>query len=150
MIDIKNEKLEIYKEYVVMSDSNSTKRNQSNAYFITILSGIFIGYSFILDKNILPDHGNLIQFAISILGLTICFAWRVNIISYKALSAAKFKVIHEMEEHLAFAPFTKEWQLIKKENKGYKNLTKTETLIPIIFLLPFAVLLINSIVIYFK
>lgn len=150
MIDLQNEKLEIYKEYVEMSDSLSTKRNQSNTYFITILSGIFIGYSFVLDKNIMSDHANLIQFATSILGLAICFAWKVNINSYKALSQAKFKVIHEMEEQLSFAPFTKEWQLIKSETKSYKQITKTEKLIPIIFLIPFIVLLINSIITYFK
>ena len=150
MIDIKNEKLEIYKEYVLMSDKHSVKRNQSNAYFITIISGIFIGYAYVLDKKILQEYANLIQFSISILGLVLCFAWKSNIISYKELSIAKFRVIHEMEKQLAFAPFTKEWEIVRKNNQKYKQITKTETIIPIICLIPFIALLINSFIVYLR
>jgi hypothetical protein len=150
MIDVKNEKLEIYKLYVHMSDLLSTKRNQSNVYFVTITSGILVAYSFILEKNILSEHTILIPFLIGILGLTVCFLWRTNIISYKILSQAKFKVIHEMEKDLAFMPYTDEWKQIQNEKSiHYKVLTTTESYIPFLLALPFFTLLIMAVMNYF-
>ena len=149
MAEKDTEKIELYKLYVGMSDNLGTKRNQSNTFFITLISGIFLGYSFILDKNILSEHKYIIQFIVGFLGTILCILWSINIYSYKTLSKAKFQVIHELEESLSFAPFTKEWQIIKKNYKNYKALSLTETIVPIIFLLAFFAILVNSIIIHY-
>lgn len=44
--------------------------------------------------------------------------WFVTVRYYQQLAKSKWAVIHEIEERLPYAPFTKEWQL-HKANKSF-------------------------------
>lgn len=45
--------------------------------------------------------------------------WFVTVRYYQQLAKAKWIVIHEIEEELAFQPFKKEWQLYKKNKDPF-------------------------------
>ncbi len=139
--------LEQYKIFVEMSDRVSTKRGQANMFYISLLSGIIIATSAIIEKKLFADFSTAINISTSVLGIIICFIWRRTIISFRALNTAKFKVIHEMESHLPFACYDKEWEYLNKgkQNK-YTQLTASEVYIPLLLTLPFIALLIYSVV----
>jgi len=151
MTDEQKTILEQYKLFVEMADRVSAKRGQANMFYISLLSGIIVAISAIIEKKLFVDFSTVINFSISLLGLIICFIWRRTILSYRTLNTAKFKVIHEMEIHLPFACYDKEWEyLIGDKKNKYTQLTASETYIPIILTLPFIALLIYSIILMFK
>ena len=49
--------------------------------------------------------------------LIVSSIWFVTVRFYQQLANAKWKVIHEIEGHLVYQPFKREWELYKK-NKG--------------------------------
>ena len=151
MTDEQKTILEQYKMFVEMADRVSTKRGQANRFYISLLSGIIIATSAIIEKKLFVDFSTLINFSTAILGLIICFVWRRTILSFRTLNTAKFKVIHEMESHLPFACYDKEWEYLTKDKTNkYTQLTSSETYIPILLKLPFVALFIYSIVSMFK
>ena len=74
----------------------------------------------------------------SALGIILCLAWMSNISAYKKLNSVKFKVIHELEEHLASRPFTREDHFL---NGDYK-LAKVEKYIPYLFILVYILIIV--------
>jgi hypothetical protein len=45
--------------------------------------------------------------------------WFVTVRFYKQLANAKWKVVHEIEVKLPYAPFTREWQLYKTQKHRF-------------------------------
>jgi len=73
-------------------------------------------------------------FVVPAAGVLVCITWLVLIRSYRNLNTAKFKVIHELEEHLPAALFDREWNHAQRgEGKAYKPLTHIEPYIPLVF-----------------
>lgn len=116
--------LEQWKTCVEIANSNTEKRGNSNSVFITINTALlaFIPFSLSL-KNIV----------LSVVGIIICILWIRTITSYKKLSKVKYGIINELEKQLPVAPFSIEWVKLKKE-ENYTNLTKTERVIPWLFI----------------
>ena len=132
-----NEIIEQYKLYVEMADRVSDRRAKANQFYMALLSGLLVVVSFVVNKDnqsAFVDYQEIIFLAIGILGLLICFIWNINIRSYRQLNTAKFKVIHELEEKLAYAGYTREWEFLGKgaEAKKYLQLTRVEAWVPII------------------
>lgn len=143
--------LEQYKIFVELADRTSTKRSQANMFYVSLMSGLIVALSAIIEKKLFVDFSVAVNFTISILGLMVCMLWRRTIISYKALNSAKYKVISLMEAQLPFACFDKEWEILGKgNNKRYRRLTAIETYIPVILSVPFFALLIYSITNFFN
>ncbi|WP_217899901.1 RipA family octameric membrane protein, partial [Nodularia sp. NIES-3585] len=71
-----------------------------------------------------------------------------NINSYKQLNSLKFKVIHEMETHLPFPCYAREWKVLKedKHRRRYLRLTSVEQYIPIIFAIPYLCLFVYALI----
>ena len=61
------------------------------------------------------------------------------------LNAAKFKVIQQIEENLPVSPFKDEWDELKR-NKRYKDGKKLETILPIMFMVLYAIAIIAILV----
>ena len=54
--------------------------------------------------------------------------------SHADLNRVKFKVIHELEQHLPAAMFTYEWRLAEEgQGKVYRAVTAIELWIPVLF-----------------
>jgi hypothetical protein len=80
---------------------------------------------------------------VSILGLILCVLWYINIQSYKQLNAGKFEVIRDIEQYLPYLCYSKEWKILGegKESKKYFQLTKVEQYVPLIFFIPYVLML---------
>ena len=60
-------------------------------------------------------------------------------------STAKFKVVHELEEHLPAALFDREWDHAQRgEGKAYKPLTHIEPYIPLVFVALYLILAVYA------
>ena len=145
-MDKKQELLEIYKLHAELADSVSKQRATANRFYILILSGLAVLFStFLQHKNGVPLGWLMIGFGV--FGLLLAVAWHGVIRSYRQLNTAKFKVLHELEEKLAYPFFKREWDLLAKgkDRKIYHQLTVVESRVPIIFGGCFAVLLVIGI-----
>jgi hypothetical protein len=140
--------LEQYKLYVEMADRVSSRRIQMASFYTSILSALLALLSITSNKDLFQGPQSFVLLTIAILGLCLCFAWAANINSYKQLNSLKFKVIHEMEAHLPFPCYDREWQILKedKNRRGYLRLTSVEQYIPLILSAPYFCLLVYSLV----
>jgi hypothetical protein len=127
--------LEQYKLYIEMADRISQRRALANTFFLTLHTGLFglaIGLAGASSGSIEFQAASL---AGSLFGLPFVYVWRRILSSYRQINAAKYLVIHELEEHLPVAPYRLEWE---KTGKGedprlYMPLTKVEGWVPIVF-----------------
>lgn len=138
--------LEQYKLYVEMADRISNRRAQTNRFYISLLSGLIALFSIVIGRNIFSDFQMIVFIVGSVLGLALCALWNINIRSYRQLNSGKFKVIHEMEQHLPFPCYDREWKILGegKENKKYLQLTRVEQYVPFILAIPYILLLVYS------
>ncbi len=130
-----NHLLEQYKLFVQMADNISERRSKTNTFFLSVNSFLLTALG-IFTKIVLDvDVGLWWLYVASIGGITFAITWYVLIRNYKKLNSGKFVVIHELEKELPTAPYTKEWNIIRKENDSkYQKLTNIESFVPIIFI----------------
>ncbi|MGB2842620.1 MAG: hypothetical protein WBC40_09135 [Halobacteriota archaeon] len=145
--DFQEHLLEQYKLYVEMADRISARRAQSNRFYISLLSALLALLSILINRNLWNNIQNAIFLAVAILGLALCFLWYVNINSYRQLNSGKFKVIHELEQHLPFKCYDREWQILGEgeERKKYLQLTHVEQFVPFVLAVPYLLLFVYSI-----
>ncbi len=140
-----------YKLYVEMADKLSARRNNSNLFYSSLLSGLLVILSLVFRENLLINITNyiFILLGVGIMGTVLCLSWFLNIRSYRQLNFAKFEVIHEMEQDLPYECYKKEWDLINQEEdfktRSYLRLTKIEQAVPIIFMILYSILIVFSI-----
>jgi hypothetical protein len=126
--------LDQYKMYVEMHDRISTRRNQANSFFISLLSGLLAIFSVSSNQGkggVSPAIG----LVVGLLGTVLCTLWNFNIRSYRRLVERKIQVILEMEKYLPFYCYGKESFLRQKDmvEKTYLRPTSIEQLTSIIF-----------------
>lgn len=126
---------EQYKLYVEMADKLSERRNVANTFFLT-LNTLIIGIAGFSYNNLLQLKYKSILIIPLIAVLSLSYAWRRLLVSYKQLNTAKFVVIGEYENLLPTRPYIEaEWKALGygKDPKLYKPLTDVENWIPVIF-----------------
>ena len=119
--------VEQWKTCVEMANSNSEKRSNTNSIFITINTALIA---------ILPFSLGTKGVVLSAVGIVICILWIRTINNYKKLSSVKYSIINEIEKQLPIAPFSAEWNRLKNE-ENYTDLTKTERVLPVVFIILF-------------
>jgi len=125
---------------VEMANSISQRRDTMNNTFVTLNLAIMAAVSIVWDiKSI------LILFA----GIVVCVLWLLFIRNYRQLNSAKFDVINSIEKRLPARPFCEEWEKLKN-NKQYKDGTKLEKWLPIMFIVLYIATVIIIIVIKLK
>ena len=146
--------LEQYKLYVEMADRISQRRDQSNRFYVTILSAL-AAVVVVITRFGVPVDGmspTVVFFAIGLFGIALSFIWRLNIKSYRVLNSAKFDVINEIEKQLPSRGYNKEWDLLKNPPPGrdrYLQLTRVEQRVPLIFIALFAALTLYALYLLF-
>lgn len=113
---------EQYKLYVNMANDISNRRESTNKFYISIISAIFGVTGYIYTYNVMISIFLLIAIII------ISKLWKYHIKEYCLLNKAKFEVINYIENYLPAKGYTKEWELLMKED--YKGLTKKDEKIP--------------------
>ncbi len=135
--------LEIYKIAVEMADRLSARRGLANTFFITLESAFISSISFWLAKSHeLPFSTSMALIAIS---FVLAVLWWFQIASYRNLSAAKFKVIHELEREFSKAPFTREWKLVQSTKRRHIDLSQIERIVPLVVFVIEITLIISAI-----
>lgn len=124
--DLQKHLLAQYKLYVETSLDVTSKRLESNKFYLT-LSSIFFGIAGYL--TVIDQHVVIILF--SVVGIAVSVVWIQSIASYKELNAAKFKVIHELEQSLPARLFKFELKYYLGKRRG---LASTEKWCPIMFI----------------
>ncbi len=125
--------LEQYKIYVEMADRISARRALSNAFFLTLNTGLLTGIG-VVWREVNPT--SLLVFALLIAGIIQASTWFWLIRSYRQLNAAKYVVIGALEERLPASPYWRaEWQALGegKNPARYWPLTQVEQVLPAIF-----------------
>ena len=124
---------------VEMANSVSQRRDVMNNIFVTLNLAIVAAVSITWDIKSL---------FILIAGIVVCSIWLLFIRNYKLLNEEKFNVINTLEMRLPVKPFNDEWNKLKS-NKKYKNSTKLEKALPIMFIVLYVIAIIAIIVIKF-
>ena len=117
---------------VEMANSVSQRRDTMNNIFVTLNLAIIAAVSINWDIKAL---------VILTSGIVVCVIWMKFIYNYKLLNTAKFNVINEIEKKLPVAPFNDEWRILKN-NKKYKDSTKLEKILPVMFIILFLIVII--------
>ncbi len=125
--------LKQYEIFVNSSEKVSSKRMISNNFHLGANTALFAiaGYLSTLSKP-------LVAVILSGVGILISLSWIFNLCSYKKLNSIKFKVIHELEEHLSARVFTKEDEYLD----SHYTLTNLEKFIPYIFIFLYGIFII--------
>lgn len=126
------ERLEIYKILIEMADRVSQRRQSANSFYLTVNTALIGGTSLMSKDGISAWSG----IALSAAGLSIALLWIRNIKSYKTLNDAKFKVITDIETHLSYQAYTKEWDFLDPDGDGKRHnpFHKVESLVPLVFI----------------
>lgn len=136
---------EEYKLYVQTAENNSDRRQTANNFFLSFNSLLISGTGFLIATT-----GKSWLILLSLVGIISSFLWVTTINSYRQLNSGKFKVIHDLEKHLPYALFKKEWDYLGKGEirKKYKKLTLVETGVPYTFMILYGFLILIQIIPY--
>ena len=133
--------LEQYKLYVEMADRVSQRRDQSNRFYVTIVSALAAIVIVIARFGVPADNANGVLSDIAFLvaglfGLALSAVWFLNIRSYRVLNSAKFDIINRMEKQLPIAAYKEKWKIARppKRHRPYFQLSRVEQFVPAIFM----------------
>lgn len=126
-------RFEQYKLYVEMADRISARRMLANSFFVGAHTALITAFTVLLKEGILPKSffGYLPFVAV----IVLCFVWWQIVVSYKQLNSGKFKVIHEIEQHLSMALYAAEWEMLGRgeDASKYIPLSHVENWVPWLF-----------------
>jgi hypothetical protein len=111
--------LELYKTAVEMADRTSARRAGANSFFLTLNTALAAVVG-IVSAARTPPPGNALPLfdafgllATSAAGIVLALVWWLLLRYYRRLNAAKFQVIHKIEERLPARPYTDEWAILR-------------------------------------
>lgn len=139
--------LELYKLHAELADRVSQRREGANRLHAGLLVGLMVAASAML--KLVPSGesvNDIFLIGCGVLGAILSLSWCGVIRSYQQLNRGKFKVLRELEKHLAYPFFTREWQFLEEgaDDRSYWKLTTVETTLPVIFLVLSVLLIIMS------
>ena len=122
--------VEQYKLYVQSAENVSARRVASNRYLLTINAALVTLYG-LQSANFGQGYWTLL---IPVVGIPVSVLWYLIIRSHANLNTVKFKVIHELEQHLPATMYKHEWQLAEEgQGTAYRAVTKLERWLPALF-----------------
>ena len=141
-----NELLEIYKLHAELADRVSQRREAANRLYVSLLVGLMVFLVALMRFGIDGVPARSVLCVVGGVGALLSVSWYVVIRSYRQLNTGKFAALHELEQKLAYAFFTREWELLDKgQDRGrYWKLTVVETSLPCIFFVLYLVLVVLS------
>lgn len=124
--------LEIYKLHAEFADRLSQRRESANRLFVSLLTGLLAALLWLGAGDL---GGSAVTGFLGVAGVLLSAAWFVVIRSYRQLATGKFDALHELEQHLAYQFFEREWELLRegRDFRKYWRLTVVETSLPIVF-----------------
>ena len=134
---------EQYKHYVESAEKISERRVVANNYLLTVNAFLVTLYGLVAASK----YNTYWIILVPIAGLLVSFTWHRIITSYRDLNTVKFKVIHELEQHMPAALYDYEWKKAQEgRGKVYHPLSHLERWIPLIFMILYVLLVLLGIV----
>ena len=135
----RKELLEIYRVHAELADQVSQRREGANRLYVSLLLALVLFLAALFRFGAGDLSGNVVLIVVGTIGIALSVSWLLVIRSYRQLNTGKLKALHELEEHLAYPFFKREWELLGegKDQARYWRLTQAEALLPWIFLLLF-------------
>jgi hypothetical protein len=130
---------EQYKILVETTSKISDWRQSTNNFYLAVNTTLIAIATYLVNSS------QKTSLMICLVGIIISILWYENIVSYKKINKAKFKVIHKMEEELPLGAFSLEKRYY--EGDDCKELTSIERYVPAVFGLLYLIIPIGS---YFK
>jgi len=131
--------LEQYKAAIQGIDYTSKWKHTVNSYYLAINTVLLaaIGLSLSREKLALPEtaHGLIL-----VIGIFISLVWWVNLRTYNNVLAAKFSILHCIEDHLPLSLYKTEWMLMKTIY-GRPRRALVDGLVPVIFIVFYILIL---------
>ena len=134
----------IYRLHAELADRVSQRREGTNRLFVSLLTGLIVFLAALLRLGTGDLGANAVMFFFGIAGVMLSAAWFVVIRSYRQLNTGKFEALHELERHIPYPFFQREWELLRegRDFRRYWRLTVVETSLPIIFFLLFLAVIV--------
>ncbi len=122
--------LAMYHGFVESAERISDRRHSANSFFLTVNTAL-LGITGYLQS----EEVNLL-WLVALAGAVLCYTWYRLIGSYRSMNTAKFKVLHEIEQQLPFAPYDAEWEQLKrgKVPRVHIPFSQVEKVVPPVFL----------------
>ena len=138
------ELFDIYRLHAELADRVSQRREGANRLFVSLLTGLMVFLAALLRLGTGDLGANAVMFFFGIAGVMLSAAWFVVIRSYRQLNTGKFEALHELEQHIPYPFFQREWELLSegRDFRRYWRLTVVETSLPIIFFLLFLAVIV--------
>ena len=138
--------LEIYKLHTELADRVSQRREGANRLYVSLLVGLMVFLAALVRFGLGDTSERFVLATVGGFGVLLAGSWFSVIRSYKQLNGEKFRVLHELERHLAFQFFMREWDPQSKGEKSnrYWKLTNVESALPILFGALFAGLVVYA------
>ena len=128
---------EQYKLYIASAEKISERRVSANNYLLTVNAFLITLYGLVATSQYKGYWTVLVPVA----GLLVSLTWYRIITSYRDLNTVKFKVIHELEQHMPAAIYDYEWKKAEEgKSKAYHPLSHLERWVPIIFMVLYVLL----------
>lgn len=136
--------LDLYRLHAELADRVSQRREGANRLFVSLLTGLMVFLAALLRLGTGELGANAVMFFFGIAGVMLSAAWFVVIRSYRQLNTGKFEALHELERHIPYPFFQREWELLRegRDFRRYWRLTVVETSLPIIFFLLFLAVIV--------
>jgi hypothetical protein len=137
----RQELLQVYTMYAESALRLSELRANQNNYYIAVNTAAVgaIGYFYLNSSEKLL----VLWIFLGIGGTLINACWLAATKSYRNINKAKFLIIQDYEKRLRESPFTKEWQIVKK-NIVHFSISNTEMIVGFAFLLAHLAFLLVS------
>ena len=139
--------MEQYRLFVDTSERLVARRQVVNTFFLSA-NTLALSAVGLVAKDV--DTAQLVPatvVAICMAAIMLCVAWQRLVRSYAQLNRGKFAVIDCLESRLPAALFRAEWVALGKgqDPKRYTPFTRTEVIVPIIFIIIYAVAALGTI-----
>ena len=122
--------LEQYKLYVQSADNVSARRVSSGRYLLAVNVALVASYGF----QLATVGQVLLLLPVAMVGILVSLLSHHIIKSHRNLVDVKFKVIHELEQHLPAALYTYERRLANEgTRKRYQPISETEQWVHLVF-----------------
>jgi hypothetical protein len=135
--------MEQYKLYVQMMDATSARRQETNKFFLSVLTLLAVVYPAVVAIH---EVGMFWRYVVPVIGLFMCAVWWVLLRSYRTLNWAKFEVIGEFENALPMQPYASEWKHLQGGGswQHYLPLGMAESFVPGLFAVLYVVLAVAA------
>jgi len=125
--------LEQYKAYLGDLGNVGSRYATSNGFFVSVLSALLTVLALAEHGKVLGEIPKPTLWVVCLFSCVLCLVWMATIRFYRALFAAKFQVLWELERKLPVQCFQLEYEKIGPK----KHLLAIENYAPLVLLLLF-------------